>query len=433
MINTFIQPEFLARMCKNDTELNRKIDEGQKLAFLDSPVRAQTRGVLIAMRRFGKISFGKLQSTYGNIQIMFNADTSFEESVGIKNVLLGCYLEVLGQIALTSTKEPTLVVETVKLLQEARMSFPDKFNGISNEQKRKLRYQETLVNQDAHNLILNRSKFMRVIRNYLDGKGFLEVETPILHNAACGANARSFTTHVRATDSAQVLRIAPETYLKRMTAGGFHKIYEIGKQFRNEGVDPTHMPEFTSCEWYEAFTDYKDQIPNFLNMVSVIEDAFGKKILPERMEVRSWASLMAEHAPSPTEVDPNLSLDEIFKKYVRPNLQEPIIVADYPAVVAPLAKRSSYEPGFVEMWQFIWKGQEIAKCYTELVDPVAQREALERQRGEHEAMELDEGFLQTMEFGMPPQAGLGFGVDRLFALMMEVDDIRDSVFFPLGV
>lgn len=427
-------PDQFNTVFKEYDTLKNAIDSGERLARLETVETFS--GVIVAMRRFGKIAFGKVLSTHGCIQIMLQENPDSEAGMStkelVKQLTLGSYVKVVGNPALTSTREPTLFVTQIEVVQTATNSFPDKFNGVSEQEKRRLRYQETLVNQDAHNLIRNRSKFMRVIRDYLDGKGFLEVETPILHNAACGANARAFTTHVRATDSNHVLRIAPETYLKRMTAGGFHKIYEIGKQFRNEGVDPTHMPEFTSCEWYEAFTDYKDQIPNFLNMVSVIEDAFGKKILPERMEVRSWASLMAEYV-NPTVVDPTLSLDEVFNKYVRPNLQEPIIVADYPAVVAPLAKRSSYEPGFVEMWQFIWKGQEIAKCYTELVDPVAQREALERQRGEHEAMELDEGFLQTMEFGMPPQAGLGFGVDRLFALMMEVDDIRDSVFFPLGV
>lgn len=431
-------------------DLASKINGGAKLAY-DPSNSYEFSGVLTSFRRFGKIAFGKLLSTYGSVQFMVREEEFKDSAVPFKDLLsdlvIGAHVRVRGYPALTHTMEPTILASTLRILEKSRSPFPDKWNGVSSEMKRKIRYQETLVNHDVHDVFVKRSRFIKTIRDILDSFGFLEVDTPILHNAACGAQARSFVTNeASSTGHSFNLRIAPETYLKRMTAGGYHKIFEIGKQFRNEGIDPTHMPEFTSCEWYEAYTNASEQLCQFKEFLLTLSDELGLNIGDLCMVEVSFRDLYDQHCPIKLENTPNNEVDNNFKKYVRPALSVDTpdnnntiyFVTDYPAHLAPLAKRCDHDENFVEMWQMIWKGQEVVKCYTELTDPVLQRQLLEEQMRnktsgvDEEAMELDEAFLQAMEFGMPPQSGLGFGVDRLFALLYNIDDIRDTVFFPFG-
>ncbi len=434
-----ITPERLNKIVRS-TSLSEKIDAGDKLAFEPS-YDIRYSGVVVSLRKMGKVAFGRVLSTFGAIQFMVRANDLGEEKVKevISNLSLGTHIHINGHPALTGTKEPTLLVFELIVLQDSRSSFPDKWNGVSEDEKRRLRYQDCLVNQDKHKLLTKRAKFIRAIREYLEREDFIEVETPILHKVSAGAQARPFTTHSNAMDNDYYLRIAPETYLKRMTAAGYHRVYEIGKQFRNEGVDPSHMPEFTSCEWYQAYSDSEDQKKSFVNLLDwLYAEGFDLGIDPCDIQDYTFKGLYNAHCPIGLDETPIDQIDANFKQYVRPTLISPCFISDYPEHVAPLAKRNPEKPGYVEMWQFVWKGQEVVKCYSELVDPVEQRKLLEgqaeaRNNGDSEAMMLDESFLKTMEFGMPEQAGVGIGIDRLFALFMGIEDIRDAVFFPLGV
>lgn len=436
-INQIINMDY-SNVCK------RLDDHGVGWSLYDSLL---FQGVVTSARRFGKIAFFKVLSTHGAIQVMVRKDEfsdlgdsykSWVSSIGV-----GDHIKVHGYAALTKTSEPTLLAHELDVLEKARSPFPDKWHGVSDEAKRKLRYQETIVDHDVHSLFVKRSKFIRSIRRTLERFDFLEVDTPILHNAACGAQARSFVTNeASSTGHSYNLRIAPETYLKRMTAGGFHKVFEIGKQFRNEGVDSSHMPEFTSCEWYEAYTTANDQLRHFKEFFFALCDDLEINTDDLSIVEVPFRKLYDHHCPFFLDETPESEIDSNFKKYVRPALEASantiFFVTDYPAHLAPLARRCKHDSNFVEMWQMIWKGQEVVKCYTELTDPVLQRQLLEEQvqnkadGSDDEAMELDEAFLQTMEFGMPPQSGLGFGVDRMFALLYGVKDIRDTVFFPFG-
>lgn len=390
-------------------------------------------GIIVSFRKFGKIAFARVLSTFGSIQAMFRL-SDLDNYKEVSSLALGSHIKIVGIPSRTKTGEPTILAKSVEILCSIGVPFPDKWNGVSGDVKRSLRYQETLVDSGTHSLIVKRGRFLRVIRKVLEDELFLEVDTPILHHVQCGAQARSFLTNSAvSTGDTYNLRIAPETYLKRMTAGGFHKIFEIGKQFRNEGIDSTHMPEFTSCEWYEAYTDYRDQLDFFKNIflpelfAGIGEYPFN----PNECRVVRFEELYNEYCPVLLGDTLDSDIDLNFKRYVRVNLVEPTFVIDYPAFLAPLAKRNG---DTAEMWQFIWNCQEVVKCYSELVDPVLQRQLLEEQAllKDDEAMEIDESFLRAMEFGMPPQAGLGFGVDRLFGLIYGVSDIRDTVFFPFG-
>lgn len=421
-------------------EMEATIDSGEKLA-VNTEKNVKMTGVVVAMRRMGKVAFGKILGTFGQSQFILRQNEFGDEyKQVVSDVILGTHIAVYGQLACTATKEPSVLCVALETLQDARKPFPDKWNGVSEEEKRNLRYQDCLVNLDKHNLFVARSKFVSSIRRFFENCDFIEVETPIMHRVSAGAQARPFVTECNALGDNMYLRIAPETYLKRMTAGGFHKVFEIGKQFRNEGIDSSHMPEFTSLEYYEAYTNAYQQITKFISLLGYLkyQSGFKHDDLKEEPLIVTYEDLYNKYVPNLLlEETPENEIDQNFKKFVRPNITKPVFVIDYPAYLAPLAKRKVENPKFVEMWQFIWNGQEVVKCYSELVDPVEQRKLLEdqmaaRENGDAEAMMLDESFLQTMEFGMPPQAGVGIGIDRLFALYMGVEDIRDTVFFPPG-
>lgn len=423
------------------TNLISRIDSGEKLA-IDTDTVVSVCGVVVAARRMGKIAFVKVVDNAKQIQVVLNQNQLGDEYKQImSNIALGVHARFSGNPCVTSTKEKSIYVTVVAMIKTDITPFPDKWNGISHDEKRRLRYQDALVNPQVHNVIRSRAKLINVIRNFLSNRDFIEVDTPILHSVSAGAAARPFTTHCNALDGDFFLRIAPETYLKRMTAGGFHKLFEIGKQFRNEGIDSSHMPEFTSCEWYEAYTDCYDQMANFsLLLIELRKAGFtignGDEDLIS-LPYYDYMELYNQYSPISFQETPQNMVDENFKKYVRPNLAKMCFVANYPAFLAPLAKRNENNPEIAEMWQFIWNGFEVVKCYTELTDAIEQRKLLEAQmaervNGNDEAMMLDEAFLEAMEFGMPPQAGLGLGIDRLLALSLGIDDIRDVVFFPPG-
>ena len=272
----------------------------------------------------------------------------------------------------------------------------------------------------------------------------MEVETPVLTPQASGAQARPFITHHNALDADFYLRIAPETYLKRMTVAGFDRVFEIGKQFRNEGIDPSHLQEFTSLEWYASYWDYCDNMGFFRNMLAYLWQQFAFQNNDDvKVKLNAWLTapvvkyrdLFMEHTGRNPDDMSAKDADLMFKTAVRPKLIDPIFVVDYPAHMSPMAARHPHDPNTVQQWQFIVEGWEVVKCYTELTDPVLQRQLLEAQMqeraaGDDEAMMIEEDFLECMEHGMPPQSGCGVGIDRMVSLLFGVSNLRDVVFFP---
>jgi lysyl-tRNA synthetase class 2 len=307
------------------------------------------------------------------------------------------------------------------------------------------RYLDIVTNNDVKNVFLTRTKVISTIRNFLNNNDFLEVETPILQTEACGAQARPFVTHHHAFDTDLYLRIAPETYLKRAIAASFDRVYEIGKNFRNEGLDPTHMQEFTSLEFYAAYWDYEDNLNFFQKMLPEILSVSGHhdglveyqnvKLDFNTIRIDTYDNVFRQYTGiSPLDCDSAKQIDEMFKAKVRPNLIQPIYIKDYPAHMSPLAHRTS-DGQYCEQWQFVVNSAELVKCYTEMTDPILQRSLLEEQAsmrlsGDDEAMMLEESFLQCMEYGIPHCSGLGLGIDRFVALMTNQTTLRNVILFP---
>lgn len=334
-----------------------------------------------------------------------------------------------------------------RLLQNVWRGFPDKVDGVTgNETRQRLRYLSSAINQEERALHISRAKLVSAIRSFLSNKDFLEIETPVLAAKASGAMAKPFVTHHNALDSDMFLRIAPETYLKRAVAAGVGSVFEIGKQFRNEGIDPSHLQEFTSLEWYWQNANYTDNLKLFRTFLETL--GTGRGGIPDewKARLRQWATapaktyrqVFAEHTngQSPDNMTCK-EADELFKRSVRPNLKEPLFIVDYPAHMSPMAARKDNDSTTVEQWQFVVEGWELVKCYTELTDPELQRTLLENQAKEKasgendEAMDLEEDFLECMEYGMPPMAGVGMGIDRLVCLLAGLDSLRDTLLFPM--
>lgn len=406
-----------------------------------------TAGRIVSFRRMGNVAFGHIQDATDKIQICFKKDqlTNQDYKQLVNSISIGCFVELAGKLWFTNTGELTILVSSAQVVQTPIKSLPSTYYGIEDEEVQvRKRYLTTSIDLEAANVFVMRSKIISNIRSWLVSSGFLEVETPILTPQASGAIAKPFVTHHNALDKDFYLRIAPETYLKMYTAGGFDKVFEIGKSFRNEGIDRSHIQEFTSLEWYNAYADYQDNKTIFLNLLNHILLANGGPI-------RNWCDTIIDFSNIKTVKYRQLFLDyglqnpdlisaneadNLFKKVIRPNLIQPIIVEDYPAHMSPMAARKKDDENTVEQWQFIVGGWEIVKCYTELTDPVLQRQLLEnqmleRQNGDDEAMMIDEAFLEAMEYGMPPQSGLGIGIDRLVCILANKKSLRDIVYFPI--
>lgn len=416
-------------------------------------------GRVVNFRRLGSIAFGKLVDQTGKIQFCFNkkeTPETFKEWV--KAVKMGSIITIEGEMWTSSTGEKTVLVNRAfKSLRDPQLPFPNKVDGLVDpEQRLRKRYLDIVMNPDVKQVFVTRSKVISTLRSFLERYNFMEVETPILQTRASGAQARPFQTHHHALDTDLFLRIAPETYLKRTVAASFDRVYEVGKNFRNEGVDPSHLQEFTSVEWYGAYMDYMDNLELFRSLLFNLFFAAGhdytedsekpwvKRMIVEYQgveldftepPVRSYAAVFEEYTGmSPWALESAKEIDEMFKTKVRPNLIQPIFLKDYPAHMSPLAHRSE-DGRTVEQWQFIVNGWELVKCYTELTDPDLQLELLQeqmaaREDGDEEAMMLEEDFIECMRYGMPPMSGLGFGIDRFVALMTNQTTLRDVVLFP---
>ena len=397
----------------------------------------------------GGVAFGHISDNSDiRIQFAFNKkmmdETNFKEWSALPRI--GDIVSIEGEVWTTSTGERTVLANKgFQRLQKASVGFPDKWHGMTDpELVRRKRWLECATNPEARQLFRNRSNLIRFIRAYMEEKDFMEVETPVLTPQASGAQARPFITHHNALDADFYLRIAPETYLKRMTVAGFDRVFEIGKQFRNEGIDPSHLQEFTSLEWYASYWDYCDNMGFFRNMLAYLWQQFAFQNNDDvKVKLNAWLTapvvkyrdLFMEHTGRNPDDMSAKDADLMFKTAVRPKLIDPIFVVDYPAHMSPMAARHPHDPNTVQQWQFIVEGWEVVKCYTELTDPVLQRQLLEAQMqeraaGDDEAMMIEEDFLECMEHGMPPQSGCGVGIDRMVSLLFGVSNLRDVVFFP---
>ena len=441
----------------------------------DGTTNVSLAGRIVFMRKMGKLSFVRIRDLEGDMQLEFKIDVIGEERYSFfkKLIDMGDFIGATGEIFTTQTGEKTLRVNTFEFLGKALRPLPEKFHGLTDiEQKYRQRYTDLIMNEESRKVFLGRSKLYAFIHSYLGDNGFLQVETPILQNAVCGASAKPFYTHHNALDMECNLRIAPETYLKQCVAGGFDRVYEVAKCFRNEGMDTEHLQEFTQVEWYASYWNFEDNIKfyqgfiknlllelvgtttleyqghtldfgkenwNRINYVEEMTKVFGFDFLSIEDPTELKDKIVANGLFTYDDLEDYKSLSQIidfcYKRKIREGIMEPTIIYNYPAVLIPLARRNDEDNRRIDVFQVLAAGTELCKAYSELVNPITQREAFEdqlkaKEQGDDETMELDESFLQAMEQGMPPISGLGFGIDRLMMLIYNQPSIRDVVLFP---
>ncbi len=442
----------------------------------EAPVK--TAGRIMLFRQMGSITFAHLQDFSGRMQVIFKKDTLGADLYKLitKNHDLGDYVGVEGTIFTTKTGEKSVLVREWTFLGKAILPPPDKFHGLKDrEMLYRQRYLDLMANEETRKRFAFRSDFLRGIREFYWQEGFVEVETSTLMHQATGAAARPYHTHNNALDIDVVLRISLELPLKELVVGGFEKVFEMGKAFRNEGHDPSHLPEHTHLEHYAAYWSFEENIRfterlfdylfTRLNLPRqmMIKDREGNEHLVDwstpwpresyvelikrdsGIDVMSYSDadvLRAELRARGIEFDGMKSMglttliDNLYKKVSRPKIMRPTVLVQYPKVLQPLARTSDADAQLVDQFQVVVNGWEIVKAYSELVDPLDQRErfvgqAAARSQGDEEAMEVDEGYLVAMEHGMPPISGWGLGVDRVLALLTGQDNVRDVVLFPL--
>lgn len=422
-------------------------------------------GRVIAVRKMGKAGFARILDRAGTLQVYFRREVVGEAAHDFfkKGLDLGDIIGVRGPLFRTSTGETTVRVVDFRMVSKALRPLPEKWHGLQDEDTIfRQRYLDLIANADSREVFRKRSAIISCIRRFLDSEGFLEVETPILQAEAGGAAARPFETYFNALDCPFYLRIALELYLKRLLVGGFDRVYEIGRNFRNEGLSRRHNPEFTMLEVYQAYSDFRGMMRLVREMVRrVCAEVLGTETITrhdgvrihlggEWREVRykelvtaftgepRWFSLPVDEklewcAAHGIEVKPDAEdfevTNAVFEKRVEPSLVQPTFVTHLPKELIPLAKISPEDPDTVEVFELCVNGQEIAPAYSEQNDPVSQREQLERQAGE-EVQKIDEEFLLALEHGMPPAGGMGIGIDRLVLLLTGVSSIRDVILFP---
>jgi lysyl-tRNA synthetase, class II len=428
----------------------------------ETAVHHRLAGRLAARRGQGKMAFLDLVDRSGRIQLQARVDELGPERMELLLGLdLGDLIGVDGTAFSSRRGELSLRLSDFQLLAKSLRPPPDKHHGLSDVETRfRHREADLLSNEEVRAVFITRARMVAAIRHYLDGHGFIEVETPILQPLYGGAAARPFTTYHNALDRELYLRIAPELYLKRLIVGGLERVYEIGRLFRNEGVSHKHNPEFTSIEYYEAYADYMDVAARFEELMRYVSTEIGytgpidfqrpwhRETLAGSIESRTGidilagrdrdslaAAMSAKGLPVPeTDTWPQL-VDELVSKHVEPTLIEPTLLFDYPVEISPLAKRHREQDGLVERFEAFINGMEVANAFSELNDPDDQRARFEEQRalaagGDEEAQPYDEAYIQALEYGLPPTGGIGFGIDRMAMILTGQTTIREVVLFP---
>jgi len=426
-------------------------------------------GRIVALRRFGKAAFAVLQDGSERLQTYLKKDLLSPQAYTVTEQLdLGDWIGVTGTLFRTKTNEFTVEVHELTFLSKALRPLPEKWHGLTDVETRyRQRYVDLIANPDVHGIFAMRSRIITGIRAFLIERGFLEVETPMMHPIPGGAAAKPFVTHHNALGVDLYLRIAPELYLKRLIVGGFPRVFEINRNFRNEGISTIHNPEFTMLEFYVSYADYQDLIRLTEELISSLaQQLLGTTVIEYQGKTinlappwRRWSyhqAILEVNGLAPTiltdreqalaaakqlnvPVDPKWPLfnivNEIFEETVEPRLEQPTFITDYPIEISPLARRKDADPALTDRFELYIAGREIANAFSELNDPLDQRErfegqAAQREAGNEEAHVVDEDFLRALEYGMPPTAGEGIGIDRLIMLFTNQASIRDVVLFP---
>lgn len=453
----------------DSAQLKEKYNDKTKEELHELAETATIAGRLMTKRGKGKVGFAHIQDREGQIQIYVRKDTVGEENYQIfKKADIGDFLGIEGEVMRTDMGELSIKATHITHLSKALRPLPEKFHGLTDvETIYRKRYLDLISNRESFDRFVTRSRIVSEIRRYLDNQGFLEVETPVLHNEAGGAAARPFITHHNAQNIDMVLRIATELHLKRLIVGGMERVYEMGRIFRNEGMDATHNPEFTTIEAYQAYADFEDIMDLTEGIIQsaakAVTDAesvpyqgteifIGRKFarkhmleaIKEQTGIDFWKDMTLEEATALAKehhvtVEKHFTVGHIinafFEDFVEDTLIQPTFIYGHPVEVSPLAKKNADDPRFTDRFELFIVGREFANAFTELNDPIDQLSRFEAQAkakelGDDEATGIDYDYVEALEYGMPPTGGLGIGIDRLIMLLTDVTSIRDVLLFP---
>ena len=448
-------------------DLLNKFDSVAKETLEANPVFCSLAGRIISMRDFGKAAFAHIQDATGKIQVYFRKDMLGEKYLLIKKLDIGDIIGLKGKLFRTKTNELTVEVDDLVFLTKSLRPLPEKWHGLKDiETRYRQRYVDLIVNPEVRQAFVKKSIIIKAIRDFFESKGFIEVETPMMHPIPGGATARPFKTHHNALGIDLYLRIAPELYLKRLLVGGYERVYELNRNFRNEGISTKHNPEFSMLEFYIAYRDYHflmsfteelityvskrtlgtlkipygDTVidltppwPRMSMLDKLMQNGVPQEIFNDAGKAKAWAkanNIDLEEGASLGKI-----LDEIFKEKVESELIQPTFIIDHPVELSPLAKKKPDNPALAERFELFITSREIANAFSELNDPIEQRQRFLTQveakaQGDEEAHWMDEDFVRALEYGMPPAAGEGIGIDRLVMLLTNSQSIRDVILFP---